>query len=287
MEFYDESNKIKEQEAIIYDKNGEEIEKIKSRKFKDQSNFPSFILFSDNRVSYLDYTPRSYPYTVEYTSEVEEHNSVFIGDWVPVEGYDLSVESSSFKLMNPENIPLRFAERNFANTQLLKNNSSYNLDYKVTGLPAYEYEVLSPDFNNFAPRVLVALNDFELEDVKGSAANWKEFGKWMYENLVNDHDKLSAATVSKIESLTANAKTTEEKARLIYKYVQDNTRYIAVSYGIGGWEPATAHEVDRLKYGDCKGLTNYTKALLKSQGIESYYTVVFGGDKKEYRSRFY
>ncbi len=280
MEFYDESIHIKDQEAIIYDKNGEEIDKIKSRDFKDQSSFPSFILFSDNRVSYLDYTPRSYPYTVEYISEVEENNSVFIGDWVPVEGYDVSVESSSFKLLNPENIPVRFTERNFENTTMVQNNSGSNLDYRVTGLPAFEYEVLSPDFDEFAPRVLVALNEFELEEVKGRATNWEEFGKWMYENLVSDHDELSVATVSKIKSLTANAQTIEEKARIIYKYVQENTRYIAVSYGIGGWEPSTAREVDRLKYGDCKGLTNYTKALLKSQGIDSYYTVVFGGKKR-------
>lgn len=57
-------------------------------------------------------------------------------------------------------------------------------------------------------------------------------------------------------------------------------------YGIGGWEPALASEVDKLGYGDCKGLTNYTKALLTSQGIESYYTVVYGGDKVDIDPEF-
>ncbi len=280
LEFYDESSKIKEQEAIIYDKHGEELEKIKSRDFKDQSNFASFVLFSDNRVSYMDYTPREYPYTVKYTSEVESINSVFMPDWFPVEGYDVSVENSSFQLINPDKIPLRYSERNLGGLQVEKQNTDFELNYSLSNVPAYEYEVLSPSFESFSPRVLVALNDFYLEGVSGHASDWKQFGKWMYEELIAAHDEITPGTVQKINELTKNATSIEEKSRIIYQYVQDNTRYIAVMYGIGGWEPAMAREVDRLGYGDCKALTNYTKALLKTQGIESYYSVVYGGEKR-------
>lgn len=39
-------------------------------------------------------------------------------------------------------------------------------------------------------------------------------------------------------------------------------------------------EVDRDRYGDCKGLTNYTQALLKAVGVESHYAVVQSGNAK-------
>ncbi|WP_242689147.1 hypothetical protein [Pedobacter sp. SYSU D00535] len=62
--------------------------------------------------------------------------------------------------------------------------------------------------------------------------------------------------------------------------MQQKTRYISVQIGIGGFQPYPASEVDRLGYGDCKGLTNYTKALLSIVGIESYYSVVQAGNFK-------
>jgi hypothetical protein len=62
--------------------------------------------------------------------------------------------------------------------------------------------------------------------------------------------------------------------------VQDNTRYISVQVGIGGFKPISAIEVDRLKYGDCKGLSNYTRSLLKAVGITAYYCHVEAGNEK-------
>ena len=71
-----------------------------------------------------------------------------------------------------------------------------------------------------------------------------------------------------------------EKAKLVYEFVQNKTRYINVSIGIGGWQPIAANQVDKVGYGDFKGLTNYTKALLAAVGITSYYTLVYAKQKR-------
>jgi hypothetical protein len=51
--------------------------------------------------------------------------------------------------------------------------------------------------------------------------------------------------------------------------------------GVGGWKPMPIEAVEKYGYGDCKALSNYTRAILKSIDIESYCTVIYGGEKKD------
>jgi hypothetical protein len=67
------------------------------------------------------------------------------------------------------------------------------------------------------------------------------------------------------------------KAKLIYDYVQQKSRYVSIQVGIGG-KPMDASDVDRLGYGDCKGLTNYTKVLRQ---VPSYNTILYGDSYKK------
>jgi transglutaminase-like putative cysteine protease len=283
---YDENSKIKDQEVIVYNSNGEQIEKMKARDFDDRSINGSGTLFSDNRLSYLNYTIKDYPITIAYESEVETNSTIFIQPWKPLGSYNLSVEQAAYKLLNPEAIPFRFEERNLENLDLQKNNSALALFYEARNISAVKNEVLSPELSTYTPQLLVALNEFALVGVQGKATNWKELGKWQYDYLLRGKTTLPEKTILKLIKLTANATSDREKAEIVYNYVQENTRYISVQLGIGGWEPMTAKEVDRLGYGDCKALTNYTKALLESQNIPSYYTVVYGGKKNNIDSEF-
>ena len=63
--------------------------------------------------------------------------------------------------------------------------------------------------------------------------------------------------------------------------MQNNTRYISIQLGIGGWRPFEAAYVASKGYGDCKALSNYMYSLLKEAGILSYYTLVKAGAGEE------
>ena len=71
-----------------------------------------------------------------------------------------------------------------------------------------------------------------------------------------------------------------EKAKIIYNYVQSKTRYVIIQLGIGSWKPMIVKDVDKLGYGDCKALTNYTRVLLENVGVSSFFTVIYGDSNK-------
>jgi hypothetical protein len=105
---------------------------------------------------------------------------------------------------------------------------------------------------------------------------WDEFGKWIASLLVG-RQNLPEATKAKARELTAKATSIEEKARILYSYLQNKTRYVSIQLGIGGLQPFDATTVDKAGYGDCKALSNYMVALLDAVGVKAHYTMIYGG----------
>ncbi|OGS69474.1 MAG: hypothetical protein A3F91_08120 [Flavobacteria bacterium RIFCSPLOWO2_12_FULL_35_11] len=279
--YYDKNRKIRNIKTIIYNSGGVEIKKVKSKEYKDVSQFDGFSLYSDNRIYYYEHVPIDYPYTIYSEYEIETINTGFIPSWEPIESYLTSIVSSTYKLKTNDDLRVRINERNFDGFLISKNNNSINLEYKLLNFEGVENEPYSPILENFTPKVLVGLNKFSLEGVNGEANNWKEFGKWRYDNLYNGNDNLSEPIKTQIRKLVENITNPIEKAKVIYNYVQNKTRYISIQEGIGGWKPIKAEDVHNLGYGDCKGLTNYTKTLLDVVGVKSHYSVVWAGEEKK------
>ncbi len=278
--YYDNDTKITQLSAKIYDSFGEEIKKFSKSKFQDVSAVSGGTLYSDNRLKYIDYTPTKYPYTVVFESKYKTSSTGFIPTWYPVQSFNVSVEKSEYKVINPNNFKIRIKENNFKEYPI-KKVSETNIHYTAEKLPAIENEKNSLSFVDLTPNLLIVMNNFTLKKVPGTATNWKEFGKWMYSKLLKEKTTLSPATINKVQELTKDANNDIEKAKILYKYMQDKTRYISVQVGIGGWEPIPANEVDKLGYGDCKGLTNYTKALLNAAGVEANYTIVYASNRRD------
>jgi len=277
---YDKSTKIKKIEAFIYDSFGNEIEHFKKKDFIDRSAADGYSIFSDNRIVFLDYTPTSYPYIVEFISEIENNTTIHIPSWFPANGYTKSTKNSEYILrFDPVNKP-RIRTENLEGYNISISENPSEIICTAQNIPAFKYEELSPLFSEIVPNVSFALNNFTLMGVSGSAKNWEEFGKWMNTTILTGVNDIPEATIVEVKNLIRNETTNEAKARIIYNYLQEKVRYISISIGIGGWRPMLASEVDKLSYGDCKALTNYTKSLLDKVGIPSYYTILYSSEEE-------
>ncbi len=276
---YNNDTKVTKLSAKIYNSLGVEIKKYSKSKFIDISAVDGGTLYSDSRVKYIDYTPTSYPYTVVFECEYKTASTALIPSWHPITSFLVSVKKSEFKINNPKNLKIRTKEINFKDFPI-KKISNESIHYLAENLSAIKPEKISLSFIDLTPSLITSLNNFTLKGVKGKAENWKEYGLWMNNSLLKNKTTLSDATITKAKNLVKGIDDKIEKAKILYKFMQERTRYISVQVGIGGLEPIPASEVDQLGYGDCKGLTNYTKALFNAVGIKSYYSEIWAGKSK-------
>jgi hypothetical protein len=278
---YDKSIAIKELEVKIFNLGGKEIKRIKKSDFKDYSATGSSFL-TDDRVLVFDYNPVSYPIVIEFVSEIVRKNTAFLPRWYPITNFNVSIIKDEFEVHNFSGIKLKHKTFNFENYEGVNFTKEENvMKFSLENFKAIDAEVLMPSFEKIVPKAFFSLEKFNLEGVEGTTENWSEFGKWMYENLLKDVMELPEATKEKIHYLVQNEPNPIRKARIVYDYVQNSTRYISVQLGIGGWKPMEAKDVAKLGYGDCKALSNYTKALLNEVGVPSFYTIINAGSERE------
>lgn len=275
---YDRFSKIKNIKGAIYDASGKMVKKIKQDDINDISaNIGGGSLFLDSRIKAIDPEYYQYPYTIEYSCEIEYDGLLNYPQWQLYRDFNESVEHSSFSLIRPENLTVRILERGVdVDPTSSSVDGTVTLNWDVHNKIAIKAEPFSDDLSRISPTILLAPSDFLIDGFQGNAETWENFGSWIY-TLNEGRGELSEETRQKILGMFNESDSDYEKAKTLYQYLQDNTRYISVQVGIGGWQPIEAEEVDRLSYGDCKALTNYMGSLLDIAGIKSYYTLVRAG----------
>ena len=275
--FYDQFSKPQNIRGIRYNRLGMEVDKLKKSDIEDQSAISGGTMDSDSRIKIVDLSSNDYPYTIEYEYELKHENSLFYPIWRPVPNEKSSVQHASFQIESRiKNI--RFKEVNIENkVKKTSENGLTKYFWELKNYKPLKKEAYGTPFSRLTPKVYTAPMDFSYEKYKGNMKSWKSYGDWI--TLLNEkRDVLPETTITKIKNMVEGAENKEEKIRRVYNYLQENTRYVSIQLGIGGWQPFLAEEVDKTGYGDCKALTNYTKAMLQQIGIKSYYTLVRAGE---------
>ena len=274
---YDKDTKINSFSAEIYDAFGKKVKRLKDEDIDDVSAVSGGSLFEDNRRKILHFSHHTYPYTIVYKYIRTRKGLLGYPFWGFQNGFNTSVLSSTLKIVIPNNMKLKYKEynlKNMVNKSKDKNNIIYT--WSESNLIAKEFKELLPSIIEYLPLVNTSPYNFEMDSYLGYMDTWEGFGKWNYE-LNKGRDILSVESYKKIKELTKNAKSDHEKAKILYEYMQNRTRYVSVQLGIGGWQTFPAEYVDENGFGDCKALSNYMYTMLKLIGIKSHYVLVSAG----------
>lgn len=275
---YDKLTKIESFKANVYDAEGNSIKKLKQGDLVDQSSVSGYSLYEDDRVKHADLAQNTYPYTVEVEYVLSMQFLYSIPDFHLYRDDEVSALETTYSIIYPKELKPRYRLFNIAEPKIsIEPDHRESLTWKFENIIPNKFEKYGPDVDKVVPNIKAAPSDFEYSGYTGSMDTWEDFGKWI--SLLNKgRDVLPESTKLKAQELTANLKTTEEKAKVLYQYLQNKTRYVSIQLGIGGYQPFEASVVDETGYGDCKALSNYMISILQAVGVKSHYVLISAGE---------
>jgi hypothetical protein len=99
-------------------------------------------------------------------------------------------------------------------------------------------------------------------------SEWNDLGTW-YWNLIKEQYAADDAVRDKVKELTKGLTKNEDKVRAIYDWVVQDTRYVALEFGIHGFKPYRCAQIFARGFGDCKDKATLIVTMLKEAGVDA------------------
>jgi transglutaminase-like putative cysteine protease len=113
--------------------------------------------------------------------------------------------------------------------------------------------------------------------------SWDEMAAW-YWGLVKDQFVADDDVRRRVAEATRGLKDDRAKARAIYDYVVEKTRYVALEFGIHGFKPYSCAQIFARGFGDCKDKATLIVTMLKEVGIPATIVIVRTGMRGDFET---
>lgn len=196
----------------------------------------------------------------------------YFGGYYPVLNSKLTITADKnieldFKSFNLDTLNITF------NKVEKRNKTIYS--WEVKNVDAIYMEEGTPNYKNYYPHIFPVIKQYQTTENKivKLSSNVEDLYNWYY-SLISNINKapLNKDLVKQVEELVKNKTTDIEKVRAIYYWVQNNIKYIAFEYALGGFIPREANEVYNKKFGDCKDNSSILQQMLQIAGIKGNLT---------------
>jgi hypothetical protein len=200
---------------------------------------------------------------IDYTWEEITHPMLMPGQFFTYWGFNgpEPVGVSRYVLHTPTDKPLKFKTYN---DDSLKPVVTTSLDGKTR---TYTWEIKNAKPLDIEPS-MPDYNDVHTWMEVSSVDSWQDIAKWFW-GLQSPQAKPTDAIKKTVSTLIAGKQTDEEKARAIYDWVANRTRYVGLEFGISAFKPHSAAEVHDKLYGDCKDKATLLVTMLGLAGIKA------------------
>jgi transglutaminase-like putative cysteine protease len=230
---------------------------------------PSYVERKVRRLSMPNVRPGT---LVDYSYTVEELKPFRPGDffapWRVNPG--ILVRRSRLVLDTPVELAPRIKARNLTFEPVIREARGRRITTWAThDVPKLEPEPFAADSNAIDMSIDI-----------GGRSTWQDVGAW-YAGLARDRYAMTPALEQKLASLVAGARTLEDSLKAVHKYVARDVRYVAISLGMGGYQPRTPADVLATGYGDCKDKATLFITLAARLGVTAHPVLLAAGGRVE------
>jgi len=260
--------------AQIEDTNGNVIRKLKKNEIKDQSYISNMSFYEDDFIKTFELKHHVYPYRISYSIKKTTPKFLQVLS-MNLQYLRIPIRKAKITVISPAESQLLYKQKELNEPQIISSGVTTQYIWEYSYTPIEKTEVNANYSDADIPTLKVQPLNFNYGK-KGSWESWESFGNWIY-RLNEGRDKLPEIEKEKVNTLLNGISSNREKAKALYRYLQQEVRYINVKIDIGGLQTYPAEYVCKNRYGDCKALSNYMQALLKQAGIQSFYTLINAG----------
>ena len=269
--------KLVDIEAYSYLPNGEKFkkQKIDPPVYSDDLSGSSFA--SDDRKATFLFPglvkgAQSYKKTILEVHDPHRVGLEFMSDYYPVQEmlYRIEVEKGI-------DLEFRFFNTDFSTSdiEVVEEKKSTIYTIRLDKIKALRLEDGAPGFRSIVPHFVYTIKGYQAEE---------EYVR-VFEDMADLHNwycdfqkavdlKPSSQIKAVADSIGKRHATELDRVKAIYRWVQDNIKYILVSEGDGGFQSQDPSFTCDKRYGDCKAMSTLLISLAKQLDIAFYPTWV-------------
>ena len=237
------------------------VRPLNKKQIYDVNLYPRFVFYSDQRAKIFTFPSIESGAIIEYRYLLRISGHRVWPSWYFQD--DIPILESRFTLETPSEWELNY-RKYFLDIEptITKAPAGFKSSYiwRARNIPGIATEFGMPALNECLARIEIAPVGMK---------TWNDVARWYYD-LSEPQIKAAKGVKVLADSLTRYCDDDIAKLQIIYEWVRDRVRYIAVAIGIGSYQPHPASEVLANRYGDCKDMVTLICAVARAAGIEAY-----------------
>lgn len=190
----------------------------------------------------------------------------------------IPVLNSELKIKFPKEIKMKYQllGTDTAAIQVTKETrrGENTYTFRCINIPASKKYGDAPDNSWYANHVVFCIEAYTND--KGEnvpfLSTLDDLYRISYGYIKDVNKEITPATKAVVDSCIKNVSSDEQKARNIYRWVQQHIKYVAFEEGMEGFVPRDANLVCNRRFGDCKDMASILTLMLRQAGLQAYFT---------------